>query len=522
MSARRRFVRTLDDSFTSTAKSHTLDWPVSHRILTAGAEGKATMMSRIRRWFANPPIDDPVDRRNAGFMQLLLIFEGLRIPATKLYLFGMQGAYLQEHFYGKARIGAPAAMAIDIGTDLAMTVSAWLGFCLIRRGRFPLAVAQFVATMLACGAVAYAAFGYHATDGNLTLMMILALSGLMLGRRALWITYAVEAGILVMSVDPLKASGAGDAPGLLLAIYNVLPMRALTSYLLIALIVDRSIYALRESLLESDRRREQLALEIAERERTQEQLLHAQKMDAVGKLASGVAHDVNNVFDIILGFSTERDRLPAEDEPQDENTRAIADAMEGIELAARRGTAVCRKLLNFSRNDVTFTEAFDAVAALRDLRPLARQCLPSHCQLHIALPSGPRLIRFDRSQFELAIINLVTNARDAMPDGGTCTITLEGSNAFTSLSVRDDGVGMAEPIRAQVFDPFFTTKPTDRGTGLGLSVVHDLVMQAGGQTTVESSPGQGTTIRLLLPSVSGFEDITRAVGGVQRQGLAKS
>lgn len=479
------------------------------------------MMSRIRHWLASTPIDDPVDRRNASFMQLMLVFEGLRIPATKLYLFGLQGAYLQEHFYARARIGAPAAMAIDIGTDLAMTVSAWLGFYLIRKGRFPLSVAQFVATMLASGAVAYAAFGYHATDGSLTLMLILALSGLMLGRRALWITYVAEAAILVMSVDPLKITGAADSSGFLLAFYNLLPMRALTSYLLIALIVDRSIYALRESLLESDRRRQQLALEIAERERTQAQLLHAQKMDAVGKLASGVAHDVNNVFDIILGFSTERDRLPAEDEPQDDNTRAVADALEGIELAARRGTAVCRKLLNFSRNDVSLAEEFDAVAALEELRPLARQCLPSRCQLRIELPCSPRLIRFDRSQFELAIINLVTNARDAMPEGGLCTIALEDHDGSLSLSVRDTGVGMAEAIRTQVFEPFFTTKAADRGTGLGLSVVHDLVMQAGGQTMVESMPGQGTTIRLMLPLVgtwtdsSGFQDVARAVGGIQ-------
>ncbi|APG05882.1 hypothetical protein BJI69_19555 [Luteibacter rhizovicinus DSM 16549] len=475
------------------------------------------MMSRIRDWLANTPIDDPVDRRNAGFMQLLLVFEGLRIPLTKLYLFGLHWSYLHEHFYARARIGASAALAIDVGTDLAMTLSAWVGFYLIRRGRFPPAVAQFVATMLASGAVAYAAFGYHATDGNLTLMMILALSGLMLGRKALWITYAAEALILIMSVDPLKASGAGEPVGVLLAIYDLLPMRALTSYLLIALIVDRSIYALRESLLESDRRRQQLAREIAERERTHEQLLHAQKMDAVGKLASGVAHDVNNVFDIILGFSTERDRLPGEDEPMDGNTRAVADALEGIELAARRGTAVCRKLLNFSRNDVTLTEEFDAVAALEELRPLARQSLPSHCQLRVLLPSGPRIIRFDRSQFELAIINLVTNARDAMPDGGSCTITLEAAEDILAISVQDTGMGMAESIRAQVFEPFFTTKPAGHGTGLGLSVVYDLVVQAGGRIVVESVPGQGTTIRLMLPLVSavsemsGLRNVARAV-----------
>lgn len=472
------------------------------------------MMSRIRQWLADTPIRDPVDRRNATFMQLLLIFEGIRIPATKLYLFGLHWSYLQDRFYGKARIGAPAAMAIDIGTDLAMTVSAWLGLCLIRRGRFPPAVAQFVATMLACGAVAYAAFGYRATDGNLTLMMILALSGLMLGRRALWITYGVEALILVMSVDPLKASAASHLPGMVMAVYDVLPLRALTSYLLIALIVDRSIHALRDSLLESEQRRLQLVREIAERERTQEQLLHAQKMDAVGKLASGVAHDVNNVFDIILGFSTERDRLPESDELPEGDMRAVADALEGIELAARRGTAVCRKLLNFSRSDVTFTEEFDVVAALRELHPLARQSLSSHNELRLTLPEMPRCIRFDRSQFELAIINLVTNARDAMPEGGCCTISLDEGAGHVVLSVSDTGMGMAESIRAQMFEPFFTTKPAGRGTGLGLSVVQGLVVQAGGRTAVETTLGQGTTIRLQLPladtpaMTSGFQDVS--------------
>ncbi|QWT18975.1 hypothetical protein KPL74_14620 [Bacillus sp. NP157] len=485
------------------------------------------MSLRVRHWLANTPIDDPVDRRNATFMQLLLVFEGLRIPATKAYLFGLHWSYLQEHFYARARIGAPAALAIDVGTDLAMTLSAWLGFYLIRVGRFPLSVGQFVATMLASGAVAYAAFGYHATDGNLTLMMILALSGLMLGRKALWLTFAAEAAILVMSVDPLKASGAAHLPDAVVALYNLLPMRALTSYLLIALIVDRSIYALRESLLEVDRRRHELALEIAERERTQQQLLHAQKMDAVGKLASGVAHDVNNVFDIILGFSTERDRLPAEDEPQDEDTRAVADALDGIELAARRGMAVCRQLLNFSRNDVTLAEQFDVAVALREVLPLAQQSLPPHCELHLVLLVGPRRIRFDRSQFEMAIINLVTNARDAMPTGGVCTITLDDGPGGLALSVRDTGTGMDDATRSQVFEPFFTTKPMGQGTGLGLSVVHDLVMQAGGETLVESAPGRGTTIRLLLPvaeaeaDVSGVQDVAGAVDGIQWQGLAQ-
>lgn len=457
------------------------------------------MFSRIRAWLADTPIDDPVDRRNASFMQLLLAFEGLRIPVTKLYLFSVHWGFLQEQFYSRARVGAPAAATIDVITDLAMTFSSWLGFYLIRRGHFRPAVAQYVATMLGSGALAYAAFGYHATDGNLTLIMILALSGMMLGRKALWITYAAELAILIISVDPLKVHNSLHLPSLLLGIYNVLPMRAITSYLLIAVIVDRSINALRQSLSESDSRRQQLTQEIAERERTQEQLLHAQKMDAVGKLASGVAHDVNNVFDIILGFSTERDRIQPDDAPVDENIQAVADAMEGIELAARRGTAVCRKLLNFSRNDVTHLEVFDVVAALGDLRPLIQQSLTSQCRLRMLLPEGARPIQFDRSQFELAIINLVTNARDAMPDGGECALEVHSQGDELTLCVSDTGSGMPEAVKARIFEPFYTTKPAGRGTGLGLSVVHDLVVRAGGRTTVDSSPGKGTTIRMVLP-----------------------
>ncbi|MET0255885.1 MAG: ATP-binding protein, partial [Luteibacter sp.] len=117
-----------------------------------------------------------------------------------------------------------------------------------------------------------------------------------------------------------------------------------------------------------------------------------------------------------------------------------------------------------------------------------------------------RWIRFDRSQFELAIINLVTNARDAMPDGGCCTIALEDGEGHVALSVSDTGIGMAEAIRAQMFEPFFTTKPSGHGTGLGLSVVHGLVIEAGGRTVVESAPGQGTAIRLLLPLVGDAAD----------------
>jgi signal transduction histidine kinase len=457
------------------------------------------MLSQFKSWVGQVPIEDPVDRRSALFMQWLLLFEGLRIPLNKAYLVWFHWPYLESHFYSKARSGEAAAIAIDFGTDLAMSISAWLGIYLIRSGHFRVAASIFLATVLCSGAVAYTAFGYQATDGNLTFIMILALSGMMLGRRALWVTYLGEAITLIISVEPIKITTSLHLPPVIIDAYNLLPMRALMSYFLITVIFDRSINALRASLDEANQHRKQLSLEIAAREHTQEQLLHSQKMDAMGKLASGIAHDMNNVFAIILGFSVERDRLDEEGSLVDDDIRTISEAMEGIEVAARRGTAVCRKLLAFSRDDGSHWEVFDMVAALREIRPLLRQLFPSSVQVRSDLPDTAIRICFDRSQFELAVFNLASNARDAMPNGGICTVAVVPSEGRVALSVTDTGIGMPATVIARIFEPFFTTKAVGDGTGLGLSVVDGLVRRAGGEIKVQSAPGAGTTIRLELP-----------------------
>jgi signal transduction histidine kinase len=479
------------------------------------------MFDRVKSWVSDVPIDDPVDRRSAIFMQWLLLFQGLRIPLNKIYLVSFHWAYLEEHFYDRARSGPLAAIAVDFGTDLAMTISAWLGIYLIRLGKFKPAVSIYLASVLCSGAVAYTAFGYQATDGNLTFIMILALSGMMLGRKALWITYAGEAVTLIISVAPIKASSTLHLPPLLMQVYDVLPLRALMSYLLITVIFDRSINALRESFDEVNEQRKKLSMEIAARERTQEQLLHSQKMDAMGKLASGIAHDMSNIFGIIIGLSTERDRLPVDDDTVDEEILVIAEAMDGIEIAARRGATVCRKLLTFSRHDVTNSEIFDIVSAVRVIVPLIRKVFPPTVQLRIHTPDADIPVYFDRSQFELAIINLASNARDAMPDGGTCTLSLEQESGYVVLSVGDTGIGMSESVKKRIFEPFFTTKPIGNGTGLGLSVVDGLIRRAGGSTAVESELGTGTVIRIRLPIVktdmelkllSGYVDVLRPHG----------
>jgi signal transduction histidine kinase len=453
------------------------------------------MWQRLQAWLKRLPIDDPVDRRNAFFMQLLMIYEGCEIPLNKLYLMYVNPNYALL-LSGNEPSWPRFALAIDLGTDLVITIAAWLGFFLIRSGHFRAAVTQFLAVLLASAAIAYSTFGYEAWPHDLTAVVALALGGLMIGRRALWTIYAIVMAVFTagMTQDHYRHVHSLHS---LLDSYNGLLSLAL-SYLLVVIILDRSTSALRASLAESNGQRRQLQHEMLEREQTQEQLLHAQKMDAVGRLTSGIAHDFNNVLGIILGFGLERHRL---DEPGAERSRdslALAKALEGVEMAARRGASISGKLLNFSRRDVTRIETFDVVEALRELSPLLRQLLPSSVRLHFRMPETPLPIQFDRSQFELAVLNIASNARDAMPQGGAFTIAVERDGDAIAISLGDTGEGMPEHVRQRIFEPFFTTKAMGSGTGLGLSVVYGLIDRAGGRIDVATEPGGGAVFRIRL------------------------
>ena len=455
------------------------------------------MWQRLIGWLKRLPIDDPVDLRNAFFMQLLMIYEGCEIPLNKLYLLGFNATYALLR-QGNIAAWPRFALEIDLGTDLVITLSAWVGFYLLRRGRFRAAVAQFLAVLLLSSVIAYSTFGYVAWPHDLVAIVALALGGLMLGRGALWSIYGIVMLVFVagMTRDQFRHTHSLQP---LLASYDGLISLAL-SYLLVVIILDRSTSALRSSLAESNLQRRQLQHEMIEREHAQEQLLHAQKMDAVGRLTSGIAHDFNNVLGIILGFSMERHRLNEPEAMLNADTQALADALEGVEMAARRGASISGKLLNFSRHDVTHIETFDADETLRELVPLLRQLLPPDVRLLIESSPMPLPISFDRSQFELAILNIASNARDAMPDGGSFTISARRhATGAVSIALSDTGTGMPESVRQRIFEPFFTTKPADSGTGLGLSVVYALIERAGGSIDVSSSPGAGTTLTLILP-----------------------
>lgn len=252
---------------------------------------------------------------------------------------------------------------------------------------------------------------------------------------------------------------------------------------------------------------EQLLAETAQRQQLEEQLQQAQKMEAIGRLAGGVAHDFNNMLTPIMGFAQmEMAKLPAGD--------STLGSLEQIHRAAERAADLNRQLLAFSRRQVVEPKVINLNDLIIDLDQMLRRLLGEDIEL-VTLPSGNLdLVEADPSQIEQVIMNLAINARDAMPNGGKLTIetahitlnepdTLQHSDASSGphvmLSVTDTGTGMTKEVQSRIFEPFFTTKEEGKGTGLGLSTCFGIARQSGGHIEVESELGQGTTFKLYLP-----------------------
>ena len=176
------------------------------------------------------------------------------------------------------------------------------------------------------------------------------------------------------------------------------------------------------------------------------------------------------------------------------------EALLDVQSAARRAAAVSRRLLDFSRLEDARPEHFDPALAITEMQPMLRQSFPPGTALELALQPSPGLIRFDRAQFELILLTLAANAAHAMPEGGRFTVTLRHAGAgLLEIAARDSGHGMDAAVRERALEPFFTTKPAGQGTGLGLAVAANLVQAAGGDIALDSTPGNGTTVRITLP-----------------------
>lgn len=440
------------------------------------------LFKRLLSWLQSAPIDDPIDRRNAPVMQLLLLFYGVMLPANWVWHIVTGG------------LGAHARVVLVV--DMVVAAMSWVGIRLIRRGRFRPAVKLFIGLLIGALAITFALAGVQAQliDPAPT-MLSLSIAGLVLGRRALWTVWALLLGVFAVGFTTSVRLALARGDSWQRAVENG-PAVVIT-YTLVTIILDRTVAALRESLAEARQRQAQLLREMHARERAQAQLLHAQKLEVTGRLASGVAHDFQNVLDVVLGFA--RQRHAGDEFDASHRTLFLEESLEGVESAALRGTTLTRKMLSFARQELSRPEVFDMVDALDTIRPMLRQMFPPSVRIDYQATTGPVFIRLDRGEFDLMLLNIAANARDAMAEGGRFTLAVSRLDAEVRLALHDTGCGMEPEVLRQVFEPFFTTKPASGGTGLGLSVIHDLILEASGRIYADSVIGTGTTFHIVLP-----------------------
>jgi signal transduction histidine kinase/CheY-like chemotaxis protein len=249
-----------------------------------------------------------------------------------------------------------------------------------------------------------------------------------------------------------------------------------------------------------------LLRDVTDHRRLEEDLRQAQKMESVGKLAGGIAHDFNNLLTAIIGYAALAEAELAPGTP-------AREWLEQIRRSGERAAALTSQLLAFGRRQTLRPVDLDLNVVVDDLQKMLRRLIGERIELVVQLAPDLARVRADRSQVEQVIVNLVVNARDAMPRGGCLTIhTLNAPGPFASLTVEDTGEGIAPEILERIFEPFFTTKPVGRGTGLGLATVYGIVKQSGGDIQVQSAPAQGARFTVLLPIVASSTDAAGTAG----------
>jgi PAS domain S-box-containing protein len=254
-----------------------------------------------------------------------------------------------------------------------------------------------------------------------------------------------------------------------------------------------------------------------ERRDLEAQLHQAQKMEAIGQLAGGVAHDFNNVLTAILGNSERLVSIIERPLEENKSKKLIKEGLEEVMSAAHRAAALTRQLLTLGRKGMTRDEVLSPGQVMRNEEDMLRRILREDIALSMKIASETRSVRADPAQLGQVILNLVLNARDAMPEGGTLTVTCCNADVdevlaatrvdarpgpHVVLAVSDTGIGMTKETTERMFEPFFTTKPMGKGTGLGLATVYGILKRAGAHVTVQSEPGKGTTVNVYFPAVA--------------------
>jgi PAS domain S-box-containing protein len=266
--------------------------------------------------------------------------------------------------------------------------------------------------------------------------------------------------------------------------------------------------------------------DMTERRQLEERLVQSQRLESMGRLAGGIAHDFNNLLGVMLGYSSlVLSRLPESD--------PIAERIVQIQRAGERAAALTRQLLAFSSRQVLVPEVIDLGVLLHDTEKMLGRLIGEDVELTTRVAPDVGRVRADPSQIEQVLMNLVVNARDAMPGGGRLSLELSEveiaealpldrallePGPYVVLAVRDTGVGIREDVRQHLFEPFFTTKERGKGTGLGLATVHGIVEQSGGHIAVETTLGVGTTFRVYLPRVEEAATVAAVMAETPRGG----
>ncbi len=431
-------------------------------------------LAGLAAWWEDVPFSNPQARRNALTLQALL---GIVLAVTALLAvvaFFSSDVGITENRWGIYLIAAGAAGCL----------------VLLRGGRFRLAAGLTVLGGLMVIGMSYQAYGLRAQSGlQFAQLLPLLLAGLLLGRVAMWTTAIANAAALLigarvdMGLAGNPAASSEVLPALLLAGMNLLVLVAVLDRLLLS-----THRALRRSE-ELDAACRALEREVSEKEQAYARLVQTQRMEAIGRLSTGIAHDFHNILSIILGLATSP--LSPSEPP--------APVLARIAKAARRGTAITRRLLNFGRVQSNELATFDLVEAIEEMWPLLEPMFPRGIKVSLRLPPPGIPVRMDREELELMLMNVASNACDAMPGGGTFTLRLEGEPEHARVELEDTGIGMAPEVAEKLFEPFFTTKPRDKGTGIGMAIVHRFVRNCGGDIAVRSAPGAGTCIVIRIP-----------------------
>jgi len=255
-------------------------------------------------------------------------------------------------------------------------------------------------------------------------------------------------------------------------------------------------------------------VDITARKTADSKLLQSRKLESIGRLSGGVAHDFNNILFAINGYAELLTEDLADKAPADLSD--VRHSIAAIQQVARRGAKLTMQLLAFSRQQIAIQRVVDPATGIRDLDPMLRRLIGANVQLQIMTPDAGLRLRIDPGQLDQIFMNLVVNARDAMPEGGTVTIEIEAAvfdkayavehhdvlpGEYVMVAVSDTGLGMDPQTQEHVFEPFFTTKRLGEGTGLGLATIYGIVHQAGGHIRLDSEPGHGSTFKLYFPRV---------------------